>query len=411
MDPTQDHLLRGVFVDAGAIANSETFNPCYREHWKASFVRRRRIKVKTFRIIVTVSAACLAGVSAALADVVLGVAGPLTGQYASLGQQMLVGAQAAVDDLNAKGGIDGQSLRVISLDDGCDNRKAQDVAQQLIDAKVSSVIGHYCSNAALAAGKLYEKAGIVMVAPVASLSSLTTSGLSNVIRLAARDDMQGAFAATRIMGKRANAKIALLLDGTEPNKAIATSFVAALGKPPALTLEFKPDTQDFTDIINQMKAENIDVAYFACGASDAGHISAQAEKAGLPMLRYGPDALVSDLYGEAAGPASDGMLASFPIDPQSAVQSRSVVSVLKLAGQSADGATLPAYAAVQAFAAAATATHTQDGMAIATWLKSGQTVETVEGGLTFDENGDATPPRFSWYVWNKGAYQALPEGN
>jgi branched-chain amino acid transport system substrate-binding protein len=347
----------------------------------------------------------------ARADILLGVAGPLTGQYANLGQQMLVGTQAAVDAINAKGGIDDQSIKLMSLDDSCDTRKAEDVAQKFIDAKVAGVIGHYCSSAALAAGKLYEKAGIVMIAPAASVPSLTTSGLSNVVRLASRDDMQGAFAAKRILDKRANAKIALLVDGTAPNKAIGATFVAALGKAPALVLEFKPDTADFSDLIAKMKAENIEVAYFACGASDAGHIAAQAAKAGLQLLKYGPDALVSDLFGQAAGPASDGMLASFPMDPQLPVQSKPVVSALKLAGQTADGATLPAYAAVQAYVAAAQATHGTDGAAIATWLKSGQSIDTAEGSLSFDKNGDVTPFRFSWYVWGSGVYQALPEGN
>ena len=359
-------------------------------------------------------AICLAGVvvrGAANADILLGVAGPLSGQYASLGQQMLVGAQAAVDAINAKGGVAGQNLRIMSLDDGCDNRQAEDVAQKLVEAQASGVIGHYCSNAALAAAKIYEKAGVVMLAPVASLPALTSSGLSNLVRLAARDDMQGAFAASRISQKRANARIALLIDGTSANKAIAASFVAELGKPPALVLEFKPDTPDFSDLIAKMKSENIDVAYFACGASDAGHISAQAAKADLKMLRYGPDALVSDLFGQAAGPASEGMLASFPVDPLLAVQSRSVVAALKLAGQSGDGAALPAYAAVQSFAAGAAATNGANGAAIASWLKSGQSIDTVEGPLTFDKNGDATPVRFSWYVWINGGYQALPDGN
>jgi len=349
--------------------------------------------------------------TAAQADILLGVAGPLTGQYASLGQQMLAGAQAGVDAINAKGGVEGQTLRVISADDGCDNRQAELAAQKFIDAQVAGVIGHYCSNAALAAGKLYDKAGVVMVAPVASLPSLTSSGLSTVIRISARDDMQGAFAARRIIEKRPSAKIALLLDGTDPDKAIAASFVAALGKAPALTLEFKPDTPDFSGLIAKMKAENMDVAYFACGASDAGRISAQAAKAGLSLLRYGPDALVSDLFGQAAGVSSEGMLASFPLDPQLPVQSKPVQAALKLAGQSADGATLPAYAAVELIAAGAAATHSTDGRTIAAWLKSGQSVDTVEGSLSFDKNGDATPQRFSWYVWTNGAYQALPEGN
>jgi branched-chain amino acid transport system substrate-binding protein len=367
--------------------------------------------MKAIRIIWIACLLCLSSFGVAQAEIVLGVAGPLSGQYASLGQQMLVGAQAGVDAINAKGGVAGQNLRIISLDDGCDNRQAEGVAQKFVDAQVSGVIGHYCSNAALAAAKIYEKASIVMLAPVASLPALTSAGLSNVIRLAARDDMQGAFAATRIIQKRANAKIALLMDGSNGSKALATSFVAALGKPPTLTLEFKPDTADFSDLIAQMKDQSIDVAYFACGASDAGHISAQAAKLGLQMLRYGPDALVSDLFGQAAGASSEGMLASFPVDPQLPVQSRSVVAALKLAGQSADGATLPAYAAVQAFAAGATATNGANGAAIATWLKSGQPIDTVEGGLAFDKIGDATPVRFSWYVWNNGGYQALPEGN
>jgi branched-chain amino acid transport system substrate-binding protein len=367
--------------------------------------------MKAMRIILIACVLCLSCFGVAQADIILGVAGPLSGQYSSLGQQMLVGAQAAVDAINAKGGIAGQSLRMMSQDDGCDNRQAEAVAQKFVDAQVTGVIGHYCSNAALAAAKIYDKAGIVMLAPVASLPSLTTSGLSNVVRLAARDDMQGAFAASRIIQKRANARIALLIDGTTANKALAASFVAALGKPPALTLEFKPDTADFSDLIAQMKAQTIDVAYFACGASDAGHISAQAAKAGLQILRYGPDALVSDLFGQAAGASSEGMLASFPVDPQLPVQSRSVLDALKLAGQSADGATLPAYAAVQSFAAGAAATNDANGAAIAAWLKSGQPMETVEGSLAFDKNGDATPVRFSWYVWSNGGYQALPEGN
>jgi branched-chain amino acid transport system substrate-binding protein len=367
--------------------------------------------VKSLRIIM---AFCALGFWAGLparAEILLGVAGPLSGQYASLGQQMLQGAQAAVDALNAQGGIEGQSLRIISIDDACDNRRAEQVAQQFIDAGVVGVIGHYCSNPALAAGKIYDKAGIVMIAPVASLPSLTSSGLSNVLRLGARDDLQGAFAASRILEKRTNARIALLVDGTEPKRALAASFVATLGKAPALTLEFKPNTPDFTDLIAKIKSENVDVVYFACEATDAGHFSAQAAKTGLQLLRYGPDALVSDLFGQAAGAASEGLLASFPMDPQLPVQSRSVVAALKLAGQSADGAALPAYAAVEVFAAGAKASHATDGRSIAAALKSGQAIDTVEGPLAFDKNGDATPLRFSWYVWSNGAYQALPEGN
>ncbi len=340
--------------------------------------------------------------SSAHADIVIGVAGAMTGPNAAFGAQMLHGAQLAVDDLNAAGGISGERLVLQSEDDGCDNRTAETVAQDLISKHAAVVVGHFCSNPALAAAKLYETSGIPMIAPSASLPALTEAGLWNVVRIGARDDAQGDFAALRAAAEFPTGVVAVLSDGAAEHLAQLNRFISNLGKAPALTLIFKPDAPDFTALVAQLKASKIDVVYFACEASDAGRIAAQLEKTAL----FGSDALLTDQYWEKSGDAGEGTHVSFSADPQSSRDARAVISALKLQGFDANGATLPSYAAVQLFAAAAKVAGAGNGRAIAATLRSGKPLPTILGPLTFDAKGDVQPPRLVWYQWRNGGYAA-----
>ena len=69
---------------------------------------------------VAVSFAAMVAASSAWADVSIGVAGPITGQYASFGEQLKRGAEKAVADLNAAGGVNGEKLVLEVGDDACD---------------------------------------------------------------------------------------------------------------------------------------------------------------------------------------------------------------------------------------------------------------------------------------------------
>jgi branched-chain amino acid transport system substrate-binding protein len=336
------------------------------------------------------------------ADIVIGVAGPMTGPNAVFGAQMLHGAQLAVDDINATGGISGELLLLEPADDNCDNRTAETVAQDLITKKANVVIGHFCSNPALAAARLYETSGIPMIAPSATLPALTEAGLWNVVRLASRDDAQGEFAAARVAQDFPTGVVAVLSDGAPAHVAQANRFISNLGKAPALTLTFKPDAPDFEALTNQLKLNLINVVYFACEASDAGRIAANLSDTAM----FGSDALLSDQYWEKTGEAGEGTHVSFARDPQASHFARGVVAALKAQGFDGNGATLPSYAAVQLFAAAATVAGPNNGRAIATLLRSGKPTDTAVGPLAFDAKGDVQPPRFVWYQWSNGGYAA-----
>ena len=151
--------------------------------------------------------------SPAFADILVGVAGPMGGQNGVFGKQMQAGVDAAITVVNAGGGINGEPLRSVTVDDACDTRRAFDVSQDLARQDVRVVIGHFCSGATIAAAKTYLEAGILAITPSATLPGVTDQQNWNVVRLASRDDAQADIAAERILKDDNAAKVAIVSDG------------------------------------------------------------------------------------------------------------------------------------------------------------------------------------------------------
>ena len=85
-----------------------------------------------------------AGLSVARADILIATAGPMTGRKASFGEQMKRGAEQAVADINAKGGVLGQKLKLEIGDDACDPKQTVAVANKFVSDGVKFVAGHLC---------------------------------------------------------------------------------------------------------------------------------------------------------------------------------------------------------------------------------------------------------------------------
>ena len=118
--------------------------------------------------------------------------GPLTGGMAWFGEQMQEGIGMKVAELNQAGGVLGQPVEILPVDDFCDPDQAAAAARKLVAAHVATVIGHLCSGAAIAASQIYQEAGILLISG-ATNSKLTDQGFRTVFRItgsrhAARDD-------------------------------------------------------------------------------------------------------------------------------------------------------------------------------------------------------------------------------
>ncbi len=341
-------------------------------------------------------------------DISIAVVGPMTGQYATFGEQMRRGAEMAVADINAKGGIGGKKLKLEVGDDACDPKQAVAVANQLASKKVLFVAGHYCSGSSIPASEVYAGEGILQISPASTNPLLTDRGpkFKNVFRVCGRDDQQGPVGADFILEKFKGKKVAIVHDKSQYGKGLADFAKAALNKKGVTEVMYEAVTQgdkDFSALISKMKQAGVEVIYYGGYHTEAGLIIRQAKEQGLNASLLGGDAMMTQEFWSIAGPAGNNAYMTFDADPRKSPVAAPLVAKFKAQGYDPEGYTLYTYAALQIFAEAvdkAKGTKLNDLLSA---MHSTQ-FDTVLGKIGFDEKGDVTSPAYRVYAWNDGKY-------
>ena len=362
--------------------------------------------IRIAKIVFCGALLCIMSVAAS-ADILIATVGPLKGQYAALGEQLRQGVSRAVADINAAGGVNGEQLVLEVADDSCDPKQAMTVANNLVAKGIKFVAGHYCSGSSIAAAKIYEDAGIIMISPSSTSPKFTDDGGWNVHRVCGRDDAQGAFAGRAIAKAYAGKSIAILDDSSVYGLGLATMFKSALngaGVTETVRESYKAGANDYNDLVQKMLAANVDLIYLGGYAFEAGTIIRQMRDFASSAVLVGGDALLVEQFWATSGTSGEGTLVTFAPDAQKLNSARAVIEAFKAADYNPEGYTLQAYAAVQAFAQAAAATRSVDGRTLSQWLRAGNTLNTVLGPLSLDAKGDVKEASFAWYKWSEGTY-------
>ncbi|POF31696.1 branched-chain amino acid ABC transporter substrate-binding protein [Roseibium marinum] len=341
----------------------------------------------------------------ALADIPIAVAGPMKGQFAAFGAQMLAGAEQAVADINAAGGVNGEPLVLEVADDSCGAETATAVANQMIGKGVKFVAGHFCFSGSIAASEVYSGAGIVQISPATTLPGYTDQRPgAGIFRLAPRDDQQGRLAGRLLAEEFGDARVAILHDKTAYGKSLADAVkieMNRLGKSESMSYGFDSGGQDYSGLVSRLGLEDVGVVYLGGYHPEAGLIRLEMNRQGLEAVMVSGDALMTEEFWSVAGPAGNGTLVSYPQDPRDILSARDLVSVLEEAGNPAERYALTTYAAIQAWAQAAEAAGGTSEEAVAAALREG-TFQTVIGAVSFDQNGDSNVPGYVWYEWRDG---------
>jgi branched-chain amino acid transport system substrate-binding protein len=352
----------------------------------------------------------LAGTAFAQDTLTIGVAGPMTGQYASFGQQLKNGADMALADINAAGGVLGKKLAIEVGDDACDPKQARAVGEKFAGMKVPLVAGHYCSSSSIPASEAYAEGNVLQITPASTNPTFTERGLWNTFRVCGRDDQQGSVAGNFIAKNYKGKNIAILQDKSTYGKGLADEMKKALNKAGVKEKLYEAYTQgdkDFNALVSKLKAASIDVVYVGGYHTEAGLILRQMRDQGLKAQMISGDAIATNEFWSITGPAGEGMLFTFGPDPRKKQTAAAVVKKFKDKGIDPEGYTLYTYAAIQEWAEAVKKAGTTDAKKVAATLKGG-TWDTVLGKIAYTPKGDITIIDYVVYKWNKdGSYSEL----
>ena len=347
----------------------------------------------------------------AQAEITVGLAFPLTGPYAWAGDSQYQGAVKAIEHLNASGGVLGQPLQAILVDDFCDSEQALVAARKLVESQVPVVIGHPCSVAAIPASAVYEQAGIVFITPGSTNPTLTERGHRLTFRLVGRDDLQGAMIGDYLADAWSNKNIAIVHDGEVYGEGIAEEVRRRLrerGVREALYEAIALGQTEFLDLVGRLQDESIDVLFFGGFTAEGGLLVRQA-RGRLPGLQIiVPDGVANADFPLIAGGAVEGVLMTSYPDELQIPTTAELVAEFKAEGYEVQpyGGTILTYAILQVWAQAVAKAGSTEADAVAAALRSGR-FETVLGSIGFNDKGDVIGyETFVWYMWRDG--QAVP---
>jgi branched-chain amino acid transport system substrate-binding protein len=365
------------------------------------------------RILLPVAALVLSAAAAQADDLNVAVVGPITGQYAAFGEQMRRGAEMAVIDINAKGGVLGRKLKIAVGDDACDPKQAVNVANQMANNGVHFIDGHYCSGSSIPASSVYAENGMLQISPASTNPKLTDDaaekGWNNVFRVCGRDDAQGRVAGRYIAEHFKGKAVAVLHDKSPYGKGLADETKKAMnaaGLKEAMYEATNADDKDFSALISKMKQANVVLIYLGGYHTEAGLLVRQSREQGLNAPLMSGDALATDEFWTITGAAGEGSMMTFPPEPRNLPTAQAVVAEFKKQGYEPEGYTLFTYAAMQVYAGAV-AKAKSDKLDDVSKAMHASKFDTVIGTVGFDPKGDVVGPDYVVYRWHNGKREEL----
>jgi branched-chain amino acid transport system substrate-binding protein len=342
----------------------------------------------------------------AQAQIKLGVAGPTTGNNAAFGAQLKNGAEQAVADINAAGGVMGQKIAIQAGDDAGDPKQGVSLANKMAADGVKWVVGHFNSGVSIPSSEVYQEAGMIQITPASTNPKFTERGMWNTFRTCGRDDQQGAVAGTYLASHFKGKKVAVVHDKTPYGKGLADETQKTMeskGLKAVLYEGINTGEKDYSALVSKLKQAGIDAIYFGGLHTEAGLIIRQMRDQGLNAPMMSGDGITDKEFAQIAGPGAEGTLMTFGPDARKNPNAQEVVAKFKAKNIDPEAYTLYSYASVQILAQAATEAKSTDPKKIADVMHSGKAFKTVIGDISYDKKGDITRPDYVVYTWKKGA--------
>ena len=351
--------------------------------------------------------------SAGTETFLIGGIGPLTGSAASYGISVEQGAQIAIDEINAAGGVQvGDTTYMLDMvfeDDEATEDKAIQAYNTVMDQGAQVIMGAVTSGACIAITPLTYEDGILQITPSGSAEACIAN--DNAFRICFSDPEQGRAMADYAIDTLGYTKIAVLYNNSdEYSTGLQTAFeeeVAAKGGKIVASESFGADDVDFNTQLSSIRATDAEVIYVPAYYQAATYITNQAKEMGMEIPFIGSDGWDGVLGTVTDATTVEGAIFSSPFC--ASVDDEKVQNFVSAYGEAYDGAVPDQFAAdaydtiysIKAAMEQAGSIESEDLIAAMTEI----TVNGLTGdAITFDASGAAEKDvRFVEIV--DGAYQ------
>ena len=329
----------------------------------------------------------------------IGMSGPLTGGASAYGLAVKAGMEVAVEEINAKGGL---QIEFNAQDDEADGEKAVSAYNVLKDWGMQVMAGQVTTGSALAVAPESAADNMFNLTPSASAETLALSG-ANIFQMCFTDPNQGASAAELVSTKFAGTKVGIIYDSSDDySSGLYKGFsekAAELGVEVVATTSFTADNKaDLSTQVTQCKDAGADLVFLPIYYTEASQILSYANKIGYAPKFFGCDGMDGILTVEGFDTAlAEGLVLMTPFDANAsdeATQSFVTKFKEKMDGLVPNQFAADGYDVIYAIYNGLTnagATGSESAEELCTMLKEQFATMTVDGltgtGMHWDANG------------------------
>ena len=340
-----------------------------------------------------------AAAAATAGTVKIGMSGPLTGGASAYGLAVKAGMEVAVEEINAKGGL---QIEFNAQDDEADGEKAVSAYNVLKDWGMQVMAGQVTTGSALAVAPESTADNMFNLTPSASAESLALSG-ANIFQMCFTDPNQGASAAELVSTKALGTKVGVIYDSSDDySSGLYKGFsdkAAELGLEIVATTSFTADNKaDLSTQVTQCQDAGADLVFLPIYYTEAAQILSYANKIGYAPKFFGCDGMDGILTVEGFDTSlAEGLALLTPFDANAsdeATQSFVAKFKEKMDGLVPNQFAADGYDVIYALYNAMTAagiTGSESASEICTALEAQFATMTIDGltgtGMHWDENG------------------------
>jgi len=332
--------------------------------------------------------------TAADEKIVIGHYASMSGSEATFGQSTDRGIRLAIAEINAKGGLNGKQVELLTYDDKGDSGEAGKAVTRLItNDKVVAVIGEVASSLSLAGGAVCQQYKTPMISP-SSTNLSVTRGRDYVFRVCFTDDFQTYGIAKFVRENLKLSKAAILYDQKQAySKGVRDDFTKAfksMGGTVVMDQAYNGGDSDYSAQLNAIKGSDAEILLVPGYYTEGANIAIQARKAGLKIPLIGGDGWDSSELGKIGGDAIAGSYYSNHSAPDQAEMQEFIAKFKKANGEATPDALAGlGYDAAYILFDALKKTGGAGGKPLRDAIAATKDHKGVTGAITIDENRNA----------------------